>query len=112
MYILIVTINCFLVSLKRKGSKAPWKRLQRKLELESKHCIDKIAAVVKRATRRDKRNFYRRKSDDAEKAAVRGNQRELFKISKELDGTRKTYNGLIKDENVNKLNTDREKNKR
>ena len=70
------------------------------------------AAEVKRATRRDRRNFYRRKAEDAEEAAARGKQRELFKISKELDGTRKTYNGLIKDENVNKLNTDREKNKR
>ena len=64
------------------------------------------AAEVKRATRRDRRNFYRRKAEDAEEAAFRGNQRKLFKTSKELGGNRKAYNGLIKDASGNKLTTD------
>ena len=70
------------------------------------------AAKGKRATRRDRRKFYRRKAEDAEEAAVRGNQRELFKISKELGGNRKTYNGVIRDASGNKLTTDQEKNER
>ena len=67
------------------------------------------AVEVKRATRRDRRNFYRRKVEHAEEAAVRGNQLELFKISKEIGGTRKTYNGVIDDANGNKLTTNQER---
>ena len=64
------------------------------------------AAEVKRTTRRDRRNFYRRKAEDAENAAVRGNHCELFKLSKELGGNRKTYNGVIKDASGTKLTID------
>ena len=70
------------------------------------------AAEVKRATRRDKINYYHMKAEDAEEAAGRGNQRELFKIAKERGGKRKTYNGVVKDANGNKLTTDQDKNNR
>ena len=70
------------------------------------------AAEVKRATRRDKRNFYHRKADQAEEAARRGNQRELFKLAKELGQDQRTYNGVIKDANGNRLITDEDKNNR
>ena len=33
---------------------------------------------------RDKRKFYHRKAEQAEEAAGKGNQRELFKISKKF----------------------------
>ena len=42
------------------------------------------AAEVKRATRGDKRELYHHKADEAEDASRRGNQRELFRYSKEL----------------------------
>ena len=70
------------------------------------------AAEVKRATRRDRREFYHQKAEEAEEAARRGNQRELFKISKELGKTRKTYNGVIKDADGNKLTSEEAKNRR
>ena len=70
------------------------------------------AAEVKRATRKDKRNFYHRKADEAEEAAGRGDQRELFKIAKELGQNRKAYNGVIKDADGNRLTTDEDKNNR
>ena len=67
------------------------------------------AAEVKRAARRDKQNFYHRKADQAEEATGRGNQRELFKIAKELGENRKTYTGTIKGTNENRLTTDEDK---
>ena len=42
------------------------------------------AVEVKRTTRRDKRDLYHHKADEAEDASRRGNQRELFRYSKEL----------------------------
>ena len=71
-----------------------------------------ISAEVKRATRRDKKCFYHRKAEEAERAAGRGNQRELFKIAKELGHNWKTYNGVVKDANGNKLTTEEDKNNR
>ena len=41
-----------------------------------------------------------------------GNQRKLFKISKELGGNSKTYNWVIKNARGNKLTSDQEKNER
>ena len=70
------------------------------------------AASVNRATRRDKRNFYHRKAEEVEKAAVRVKQLELFKITKELGQSRKTYSGTIENAHANKLTTDQEKNNR
>ena len=40
------------------------------------------AAEVKRATRRDKRQYYHLKADEAEEAAARRDQRSLFKLAK------------------------------
>ena len=67
------------------------------------------AAEVKRASRRDRRRFLNGKADEAEQAANRNDQRTLFKMSKELGGTKKGYNGVIKDANGNKISSEREK---
>ena len=55
-----------------EGTRARFKTLEREK-----------AAEMKRATRRDTRNFYHRKTDQAEEAAGRGDQRELFNLAKE-----------------------------
>ena len=68
------------------------------------------AAEVKRAMRKDKRNFYHRKANETEEAAGRGDQRELFKIAKELGQNRKVYNGVIRDAGGNRLTTNEDKN--
>ena len=70
------------------------------------------ASEVKRATRRDRRAYHHRKADEAEEAASRGNQRELFKIARELGKTHKTYNGVITDAAGNRLTTEEDKNQR
>lgn len=115
----------------KKGRKEEWissstwnliqekRRLKMKMETSAEETRARFkglhrqkSAEVKRATRSDKRNFYHRKAEEAEQAAGRGNQRELFKIAKELGQNRKTYNGVIKDANGNKLTTDQDKNNR
>ena len=47
------------------------------------------AAEVKRVTRRDKRQYYHFKADEAEEAAARRDQRSLFKLAKEIGGVQK-----------------------
>ena len=47
------------------------------------------AAEVKRSSRRDKRRFFNSKADEAEQAAIRKHQRQLFKMAKELGGVNK-----------------------
>ena len=46
------------------------------------------AAEVKRASRRDKRRFFHSKADEAEQEARGNDQRKLFKLAKELGGTK------------------------
>ena len=67
------------------------------------------AAEVKRSSRRDRRRFFNSKADEAEQAANRNDQRTLFKMAKELGGSKKGYNGMIKDANGNKISSEREK---
>ena len=50
------------------------------------------AAEVKRATRRDKRQYYHLK---AEEAAARRDQRSLFKLAKEIGGVKKIGRGVL-----------------
>ena len=70
------------------------------------------AAKVKRSSRRDKRRFFSNKADEAEQAAIEKNQRQLFKMAKELGGVKKVYNGIIKDLNGNKIFSEHEKTER
>ena len=70
------------------------------------------AGEVKRATRRDKRAFYHSKAEEAEEAANRGDHRKLFKIASELGQCKKSYNGVIKDSNGNKISTEEDKMRR
>ena len=67
------------------------------------------AAEVKQAARRDKRYYYHLKTDEAEEVAARGDQRALFKLAKEIGGVQKVSNGVLKDENGNKLATEEQK---
>ena len=67
---------------------------------------------MKKPSRRDKRRFLHNKADEAEQAARRNDQRKLFKLAKELGGTKKGYNGVIKDMNGNKLSSEQEKKER
>ena len=57
-------------------------------------------------------NFYLGKAEQTKEAAGQGNFRELFKIAKELGQNWKTYNGVIKDENGNRLTNDGENSER
>ena len=70
------------------------------------------AGEVKRATQRDKIAFYHSKAEEAEEAANRGDQRKLFKIASELGQCKKSYNGVIKDSNGNKISTEEDKMRR
>ena len=70
------------------------------------------AAEVKRNTRRDKRQYYHLKADEAEEAATRRDQRSLFKLAKEIGGVQKVCRGILKDENGNKLTTEEQKKDR
>ena len=66
-------------------------------------------AEVNRATRRTSKEFYPHKADESKDAARRGNQKGLFK---ELGQARKTYNGVIKDADGNKLTSEAAKIRR
>ena len=68
----------------------------------------KKSAGIMTATRRDMRNFYHRKAEEEKEVAVRGNRCQLFKITKQLGQSRKTYNNMIKDAHGNKSTTDQE----
>ena len=115
----------------KKGRKEEWisnqtwdlilekKRLKMKMETSNaemrfyyKSLHKQKAAEVKRATRRDKRAFNHQKADEAEEAESCGNQRELFKIARELGKTHKTYNGVIADAAGNRLTTEEDQNRR
>ena len=52
---------------------------------------------VKRSAKKDKRNYLKDKATEAQEAATVGDSRTLYKITRELTGTWKTQNTVVRD---------------
>ena len=64
---------------------------------------------MKSSSKRYRRRLFNSKADEAEQAPNTKDQRTLFKMAKELGGSKNGYNRVIKDENANKISYEREK---
>ena len=71
------------------------------------------AKEIKKITRRDKRRFYHRMAEEAEAAGMRGDQRSLYRLMKDLGGAHSSGGeGIIKDIHGNNIVKEEEKAKR
>ena len=88
--------------MKMESSKAQMREVNRSLHRAK-------AAEVERVSRRDTRRFCNKKADDAKQAAIRRDQRTLFRMAKDLREIRNWCIGQIKDLNSNKVSYERKK---
>ena len=88
--------------LKQKKQIARSERVTAKYSKDYSECNKE----TKKKIRKYKREYFKAKANEAEEAAKKGQQGEIFKITKELSGKYNSGSSVIKDKNGNKITLD------